>query len=81
MIGGPVTRVTSRLFAAYVDCPTKCHLQSQNEKAPGNAYAVWVASQNAAYRAIGIASLCRDAMADQYISAPICSGCTRQTGR
>ncbi len=70
MVGGLVTRVTSRLFAAYVDCPTKCHLQSQNEKAPGNVYAEWVASQNAAYHAIGIAYLCRDAMADQYISAP-----------
>jgi predicted RecB family nuclease len=68
MIGGLVTRVTSPLFAAYVDCPTKCHLLSLAEKVPGHTYAEWIATQNTAYHAVGIASLCRGAAADRCIS-------------
>ena len=63
-----MTRVTSPLFAAYVDCPTKCHLLSLAEKVPGHTYAEWIATQNTAYHAVGIASLCRGAAADRCIS-------------
>ena len=63
-------RVTSRLFAAYVACPTKAHLLLRAEKVSGNTYAEWVAAQNTAYHAAGIASLSRGAAADQCVSAP-----------
>ncbi len=42
--------VTSRLFEAYLKCPTKCFLRAAGETATGNAYAEWAWAQNASYR-------------------------------
>ena len=43
-------KITSRLFEAYVKCPTKSWLLSQEEEFTGNANADWVESQSEAYR-------------------------------
>src|SRR5215469_14061501 len=43
-------KITSRLFEAYLKCPTKSWLLSQEEASTGNAYADWVESQSDAYR-------------------------------
>ena len=38
-------KITSRLFEAYLKCPTKIWLLSQEEQYTGNTYADWVESQ------------------------------------
>lgn len=42
--------VSSQLFEAYIECPTKCWLRSRVEPAAGNVYAEWARAQNEAYR-------------------------------
>jgi predicted RecB family nuclease len=49
--------VTSRLFEAYLKCPTKCFLWSRGETGTGNAYADWAEVQNISYRREGIRRL------------------------
>jgi len=44
-------KITPDLFEAFSKCPTKCWLQAAGELSFGNAYAEWVKSQNASYRA------------------------------
>jgi len=41
--------VSTQLFEAYLDCPTKCWLLSRAEPATGNIYAQWAREQNDAY--------------------------------
>ncbi len=41
--------VSTQLFEAYLECPTKCWLRSRGEPAAGNTYAEWARVQNAAY--------------------------------
>jgi len=43
-------KITSRLFEAYLKCPTKSWLLSQEEASTSNAYADWVERQSEAYR-------------------------------
>jgi len=42
-------KVTSDLFDAYLNCPTKCYLRALRETGPGNSYADWLRAQNASY--------------------------------
>jgi predicted RecB family nuclease len=42
--------VSSALFEAYIECPTKCWLRSLGEPSLGNSYAEWARLQNDAYR-------------------------------
>ena len=42
--------VSSQLFEAYIECPTKCWLRSRVEPPTGNVYAEWARAQNEAYR-------------------------------
>ena len=42
--------VTSQLFEAYIECPTKCWLRSRGEPTAGNVYAEWTRAQNEVYR-------------------------------
>lgn len=41
--------VTSRLFEAYLACPTKCFLRSAGEAATGNEFANWIHKRGASY--------------------------------
>jgi hypothetical protein len=41
--------VSSHLFEAFLECPTKCWLRSRAEPTAGNAYAEWAQAQNKAY--------------------------------
>jgi predicted RecB family nuclease len=45
------------MFNAFLKCPTKCWRRAGGEAASGNAYAEWVKSQNASYRATEIERL------------------------
>jgi predicted RecB family nuclease len=49
--------VSSSLFEAYLECPTKCWLRSRAEPAAGNAYAEWARTQNDAYYEDGLKRL------------------------
>jgi hypothetical protein len=42
--------ITSKLFKAYVKCPTKCWLISQGDSGLGNTYSDWFHAQNESYR-------------------------------
>jgi predicted RecB family nuclease len=49
--------VSTQLFEAHLECPTKCWLLSRAEPAPGNIYAEWVRVQKATYCDEGIKRL------------------------
>ena len=46
--------VTSRLFGAYLKCPTKCFLWSRGQTGTGNAYADWTHAQNLSCQLEGV---------------------------
>jgi len=52
--------VTSRLFEAYLACPTKCYLQFIGEVGGKNDFAVWNESLRESYRREGILKLTTD---------------------
>ena len=52
--------ITSKLFEAFLACPTKCYLQSIGEVAPGNDYAIWQEARSESYRLNGIQQLLAD---------------------
>src|ERR1700720_1630749 len=41
--------ISSQIFEAYLECPTKCWLRSRAEPITGNVYAEWARTQNEAY--------------------------------
>jgi len=41
--------ISSQIFEAYLECPTKCWLRSRAEPITGNVYAEWARAQNEAY--------------------------------
>jgi predicted RecB family nuclease len=49
--------ITSELFEAYLECPTKCWLRSQGETDGANAYANWTRAKSQTYRSKGIENL------------------------
>ena len=49
--------VNTRLFEAYLECPTKCWLRSRLEPTTGNVYAEWAREQSAGYVDIGCGRL------------------------
>ena len=56
-------KISSRLFEAFLKCPTKCWLRATGESFGGNAYAEWVKTQNEScasdIRLLGVAQSCR----------------------
>jgi predicted RecB family nuclease len=42
--------ISSHLFEAYLECPTKCWLRAQNEPSTGNVYSEWARVRNETYR-------------------------------
>lgn len=52
--------ITSKLFEAFLACPTKCYLQHTGETVCSNKYAVWQAEWREAYRVNGILRLIED---------------------
>ena len=49
--------ISSPVFEAYLECPTKCWLRSRAEPTAGNAYAEWARAQNEAYYEDGLKRL------------------------
>src|SRR4051794_16825671 len=52
-------KVTSKLFKAFLQCPTKCWLYSRSQAFEVNAYAEWAFKRSETYRADGIKTLFR----------------------
>ena len=46
--------ISSPIFEAFLECPTKCWLRSRAEPTAGNAYAEWARAQNEAYYEDGL---------------------------
>src|SRR2546425_1348813 len=54
---GEAGSVTSRLFEAYLACPTKCYLRSIGEAEASNDFAIWNETRNETYRREGVQKL------------------------
>jgi len=52
--------VTSRLFEAYLACPTKCYLRSTGEVAATNDFAIWNKTRSETYPCEGVQRLTTD---------------------
>ncbi len=63
-------KITSDLFKAFLNCPTKCYLRSLGETGTGNEYADWVRVQADSYRASGLDRLTRDTSQGERLTSP-----------
>src|SRR5882762_10456330 len=53
-IGSLQMIISSQIFEAYLECPTKCWLRSRAEPITGNFYAEWARLQNETYLEYGL---------------------------
>ena len=63
--------VTSRLFEAYLKCPTKSFLWSRGETGTSTAYAGWVQAQSASYRSEGISRIKHGTEGNECVTGPL----------
>src|ERR1035438_5846955 len=63
--------VTSRLFEAYLKCPTKCFLGTRGETGEGNSYADWVKVQKTSYHSEGIRRLKDEVASNECVTGPL----------
>lgn len=62
--------ITSKIFEAYLKCPTKCFFRSTGESPTENAYAEWFCIQNEVYHQDGINRLSEKFSQDECVSNP-----------
>jgi predicted RecB family nuclease len=62
--------VTSRLFEAYLACPTKCYLQSISEVPANNDFVSWYETRSEAYRREGVQRLRTDHHSELDVEPP-----------
>ena len=62
--------ITSRLFEAYLKCPTKCFLWSRGETGTSNSYADWAQVLNISYRSEGISRLKDGVASNECVAGP-----------
>jgi predicted RecB family nuclease len=65
-----VPSVTSRLFEAYLACPTKCYLQSIGEVAADNDFAIWNEIRSETYRCEGVQRLTTNQHSESPLEPP-----------
>jgi predicted RecB family nuclease len=58
-------KISSDLFQAFVECPTKCWLRAAGEPGSGNAYSEWVKSQTESYVAAQTTRLLSESPKDE----------------
>jgi predicted RecB family nuclease len=63
-------KITSDLFEAFLQCPTKCSLRAAGEPTSGNAYAEWGRAQNESYRETATKPLLSKASKDESVLSP-----------
>jgi predicted RecB family nuclease len=71
-------KITSHLFEAYLNCPTKSWLLSQKEQYTGNTYADWLGSQSEAYRSKASKMFLHSIAADEPVVGPFRLGNSTQ---
>jgi hypothetical protein len=64
-------RISSRLFEAYLKCPTKCFLRSLGDAPSDDSYANWVNNQEISYIDEGIKHLVEGVAQIEVITGPI----------
>jgi len=62
--------VTSRLFEAYLACPTKCYLQSIGEVTANNNFAIWNETRSETYLCEGVQRLTTDHGSELALEPP-----------
>jgi len=62
--------ITSHLFEAYLKCPTKSWLRSQDKRGDENAHADWERRQSDCYRSEGIKRLLHDVAENDRVTSP-----------
>ena len=62
--------ISSKIFEAYLHCPTKCLMMSHGEIREDNVYAVWMREKNQFYAITGIKRLTGGLQAGEFICAP-----------
>ena len=62
--------ITSRLFEAYLKCPTSCWLRSRGEADDGSSYADWARTQNESYHSEGVKHLLEGVPENERVIAP-----------
>ena len=62
--------VTSRLFEAYLACPTKCYLQSIGEVTANNNFAIWNETRSETYLCEGVQRLTTDHRSELALEPP-----------
>ena len=62
--------VTSKLFEAYLACPTKCYLQSIDATATNNNFAIWNETQSENYRCEGAQRITTSHQSKLALKAP-----------
>jgi predicted RecB family nuclease len=64
--------ISSSLFKAYLECPSKCWLRSRGEPSTGNAYAEWARLQNETHFESGLKQLLEKfPESDRAIAPPV----------
>jgi len=58
--------ITSELFKAFLNCPTKCYRLSKGERGVGNSFADWLAVQKGKYKDEGFNRLAANARTKEY---------------
>ncbi len=62
--------ISSDIFDAYLNCPSKCWFRFRNEVATGNMYSRWLGTQSQSYRKEALKRLLDSAHRDDFIIAP-----------
>src|ERR1041385_4992100 len=70
--------ITSSLFAAYLDCPTKCWLLSHDEPSTQNTYAGWARLQTKAHFENGLKQLLKSFPESERATAPPMFDCANE---
>jgi CRISPR/Cas system-associated exonuclease Cas4 (RecB family) len=69
--GAVVINITSQIFAAHLECPTKSWLLATGEPRGDNAYAHWVNEQSDCYYATKIATLVSGSPIVEIVASPV----------
>lgn len=62
--------ISSHIFDAYLNCPSKCWFRYRNEVSNGNMYSQWLESQSQSYRKEALKRLLDSTREDDFIIAP-----------
>jgi hypothetical protein len=65
--------ITSRLFEAFLKCPSKCFLRSRGETATENGCANSIQAENETYRRVSTDQVTAGTLQDEHATGAICA--------